>query len=171
MGFPTPFAKHEAVVLPEWIDRNGHMNLAYYVVIFDHATDALFDALGIGEAYSEATKASLFAVEMHTVYLQELREGERVRLRTLVLGADEKRLHFLHEMIRFSDNALAATQELLALHVDLRTRRARAFPPSAKHAIAAAVAAHQGQARAGSFGRAIALPSKQPVLSDRLPTD
>lgn len=94
MSLSTPIPLHEESVRPEWIDRNGHMNLAYYIVIFDHATDALFDVLGIGEAYTQTTNNSLFVVETHTLYQRELREGERVQVRSLVLGADAKRLHF-----------------------------------------------------------------------------
>ena len=88
----------KAVVLPEWIDANGHMNLAYYVVLFDQATDLLYDALGVGQAYRDATGNSTFTAETHTLYEREVRVGERVRVVPHLLGADAKRLHYFHEM-------------------------------------------------------------------------
>ena len=73
------FPQLEGEVLPEWIDANGHMNLAYYVVLFDQATDLLYDALGVGQAYRNATGNSTFTAETHTLYEREVLEGERVR--------------------------------------------------------------------------------------------
>ena len=86
----TPAATHDDVVIADWIDRNGHLNLAYYLVLFDRATDVLFDRLGVGAAYSAASGCSLFVVETHTLYERELALGARVRIDCHVLGADEK---------------------------------------------------------------------------------
>ena len=88
----------EGVVLPEWIDANGHMNLAYYVVLFDQATDLVYDMLGVGQAYRDATGNSTFTAETHTLYEREVAVGERVRVVPHLLGADAKRLHYFHEM-------------------------------------------------------------------------
>src|SRR5665213_2371647 len=88
----------EGSVLPEWIDANGHMNLAYYVVLFDLATDAIYDAIGVGQAYRDTTGGSTFTAETHTLYEREVRVGERVRITSHVLGVDAKRLHYFHEM-------------------------------------------------------------------------
>jgi acyl-CoA thioester hydrolase len=148
---------HEESVRPEWIDRNGHLNLAYYVVIFDHATDALFDALGIGEAYTEATKNSIFVVETHMLYERELRAGERVQVRSFVLGADAKRLHFAHEMLSEAGGERAAMQELMALHVDMSARRAVRFRADRLSAIADIVAAHAHLRRPAGLGRRVGL--------------
>ena len=108
MSFPAPFDRFEGVVRPEWIDANGHMNLAYYVVLFDSATDAIFETLGIGWNYRHATSNGTFAVETHTLYERELLQGEVVRVCTLVLGHDAKRLHLAHEMRRAVDGRRAA---------------------------------------------------------------
>ena len=132
------------------------MNLAYYVVIFDHATDVLFDALGIGEAYTEATNNSLFVVETHTLYERELVEGERVQVCSFVLGGDSKRLHFAHEMLSQAGER-AAMQELMVLHVDMSTRRAMAFPPDRQSVIAEVVVAHTHLPRPAGIGRRIGL--------------
>jgi acyl-CoA thioester hydrolase len=159
MGLPAPYPSHEAVVLPDWIDRNGHLNLAYYIVIFDQATDALFEELGIGSRFTAETGTSLFIVETHTTYERELKLGERVRVETTVLGGDAKRLHFAHEMFR-ADGARAAAHDLMAVHVDMGTRRSAAFNAQSRAAIDAAVAAHADLPRPSIVGRRIALPTK-----------
>ena len=113
----------KAEVLPEWIDANGHMNLAYYVVLFDQATDLLYDALDIGQAYRGATGNSTFTAETHTLYEREVRVGERVRVVPHLLGADAKRLHYFHEMFHAESGHRVAGQELIALHIDMSLRR------------------------------------------------
>ena len=118
----------EGVVLPEWIDANGHMNLAYYVVLFDQATDLLYDVLGVGQAYRDATGNSTFTAETHTLYEREVRVGERVRVVPHLLGADAKRLHYFHEMFHAEGGHRVAAQELIALHIDLSVRRVAPFP-------------------------------------------
>src|SRR5580700_8243441 len=93
-----PVIVHHDIVRPEWIDSNGHMNLAYYVVVFDLATDKLYAAMGIGDAYREATGNSCFTAETHTVYEREVHLGERLLVHTWLLGVDSKRLHYFHEL-------------------------------------------------------------------------
>jgi acyl-CoA thioester hydrolase len=157
MEFPTPFAVHTETVRPEWIDYNGHMNVAYYVLVFDHATDALFEALGLGEQYRRSTELSLFAVESHIAYEREVALGDPLRVESRVLGADAKRLHFGHEMFHAGDGRRAATIELMAIHVDLRVRRTAPFPPDRRRAVDAAAAAHATLPPADWAGRRIAL--------------
>jgi acyl-CoA thioester hydrolase len=154
MTLPAPFLAHKASVLPEWIDRNGHLNLAYYIVIFDQATDALFDALGIGSRFTDVTGTSLFVVETHTTYERELMLGESVTVNALVLGADAKRLHFTHEMFR-ADGSRAASHELLAVHVDMKTRRSAPFGTEAASRLSAAVASHAKLPRPTIVGRKV----------------
>lgn len=153
--------EHQDIVRPEWIDSNGHLNLAYYVVLFDLATDRLYDALGIGNAYREATGFSCFTAETHTLYERELMVGERVLIRTYLLGADAKRLHYFHEMFPCDtgNNERAAAQELLALHIDLRVRRVAPFPAGRQEVLRQAVQAHEGPPPRGA-GRRIALPGR-----------
>src|SRR5271156_2831676 len=118
----------EGSVLPERIDNNDHMNLAYYVLLFDLATDTVYDALGIGQAYRAATGHSTFTAEAHTIYERELRVGERVRITSHLLGADAKRLHYFHEMFHAEQGHRVAGQELIALHIDMSLRRVAPFP-------------------------------------------
>ncbi len=158
MTFPAPFAEYTGEVRPEWIDSNDHMNLAYYTVMFDFATDALYAACGMGPGYRDATGCGTFAAETHNTYVQELRLGERVLVKTLVLAADAKRLHLAHEMFRLTDGARAATQELLYLHVDLTCRRVAPWPEPVRICLEAALAAHAALPKPGWVGRRIGDP-------------
>ena len=123
----TGFESGPFSVRPEWIDSNGHLNLAYYVLLFDEATDALWGSLGLGDAL-RATGFGTFAVETHTLYRAELMVGETVHCGSVVVAADTKRLHVAHEMRRDRDGAVSAQQELLYLCVDLGTRRVTPWP-------------------------------------------
>ena len=158
MPIPAPFNQYEGEVLPEWIDANGHMNLAYYVVLFDYATDALFEAIGIGREYKDATNHGTFVAETHNLYERELLVGERVRVATQILGADSKRLHLAHEMFSLASGQRAATQELMFLHVDLAARRVSPFPEDLRRRVAAAATAHAALPRPDWVGRRIAMP-------------
>jgi len=154
-----PVLKYEDVVRPEWIDSNGHMNLAYYVVVFDLATDKLYSALGIGDAYREATGNSCFTAETHTVYEREMRLGERLRVHTWLLGSDVKRLHYFHELFHVDSGERSAVQELMALHIDMRVRRVAPFPEQQRIALEQAVARHALAEPPKGSGRRIAMPT------------
>jgi acyl-CoA thioester hydrolase len=159
MSLPTPFDRYEAEVLPEWIDANGHMNLAYYIVLFDYATDALFDAIGIGRAYKDATNHGTFVAETHNLYERELLVGERVHVATQILGNDSKRLHLAHEMFSLGGEERAATQELMYLHIDLGARRVVPWLPEAHERVFAAAAAHSRLQRPDWSGCRITMPA------------
>ena len=129
------WAEHRDRVQPEWLDGNGHMNLAYYVLVFDRGTDAWLDMAGLGAAYRAATRRSVFAVETHTLYRQEVRLDDPLTVRSRLAHADGKRIHLLHEM---SSNGIeAALQEVLFIHVDLATRRSLPLDVAASQRIAA----------------------------------
>jgi acyl-CoA thioester hydrolase len=170
MTFPAPFDRYQGEVLPEWIDANDHMNLAYYTVLFDYATDALFDAIGIGRQYKDSTNHGTFVVETHNLYERELLLGDRVRIATQILGSDDKRLHLGHEMFMINNGRRAAMQELMYLHVDLTGRRVVPFPELVRERVAAAASAHAGLPRPDWVGRRIAMPSMAPH-PNRLPAD
>lgn len=160
MTIPAPFARYEGEVLPEWIDWNGHLNLAYYVVLFDKGTDVLFEELGLGLAYRRETDRGTFVVETHNRYERELLVGERVRISTQIVATDDKRLHLAHEMFRLKDGLRAATQELLFLHVDLVARRVCPFPPDLRARVDDAAAAHAVLPRPDWVGGRIAMPGQ-----------
>src|SRR5215471_8674759 len=157
MTIPAPFERYEAEVLPQWIDLNGHMNLAYYTVLFDYATDLLFETIGIGRQYKEASGHGTFVVETHNRYERELLVGEGVRVASRILGADAKRIHLAHEMFRRADGARAATQELMFLSIDLSRRQVVPFPPEALAVVLRAASAHAALPRPHWVGRHIAM--------------
>lgn len=150
-------AEIDCVVRPEWIDANGHMNLAYYIVAFDLATDALYDVLGIGQAYRNATAYSCFTVETHTLYEREMLVGEKLRVGAHLLARDDKRLIYFHEMFHAETSQRVAAQELLALHIDMRVRRVTPFPEDRRAAIDAVLRQREGMPLPQGAGRRITL--------------
>jgi len=159
MTIPAPFDRYQGEVLPEWIDANEHMNLAYYTVLFDYATDMLFEKIGIGRQYKEAANKGTFVAETHNLYERELLVGNRVKVSTQILAIDGKRLHLAHEMFMINNGTRAAVQELMFLHVDLSERRVVPFPDEVWQRVASAAAAHAHLPRPDWVGRRIAMPS------------
>jgi acyl-CoA thioester hydrolase len=153
-----PIIEYESVVRPEWIDSNGHMNLAYYVVVFDLGTDALYAALDIGDAYREATGNSCFTAETHTLYEREVHLGDRLLVRSWLLGADAKRLHYFHELFHADSGERSAVQELMALHIDMGVRRVTPYPADRYAALQQAVKDYAPVTLPKGAGRRIALP-------------
>lgn len=160
MTIPAPFDRYRGEVRPEWIDLNGHMNLAYYTVLFDFATDLLFETIGIGKEYKQTTNHGTFVVETHNLYERELLVGERVRVVTQILGADDKRIHLAHEMYGGPGEERAATQELMFLSIDLGLRRVVPFLQGVRGKIAAAAAGHAVLPRPAWVGRRLAMPAR-----------
>lgn len=113
-------------VQPDWIDYNGHLSEAYYVLAFGHATDAVMAAVGLGEEYRGASGASLFTVEAHVRYLDQVGSSDTLEVRSSVLGAGTKTLHLWHEL--WVQDRLRATEEVLGVHVDVASGRATALP-------------------------------------------
>ncbi|MDP6707334.1 MAG: thioesterase family protein [Alphaproteobacteria bacterium] len=144
-------------VRPEWIDYNGHMNLAYYVLAFDHATDRFLDLLDLGHAYMQRSNHSSFVLETHVTYAQEVKLGDPMRFTLQLLDADEKRLHYYFEMFHGVDGYLAAASELISMHVDLGTRRSAPIPELALRRIAAIQTAHRDLPRPAQAGRLIGI--------------
>jgi len=151
---------HQETVVPEWIDYNGHMNVAYYVLVFDHATDALFDHVGIGESYRNEHDSSLFVVESHITYDREVALGDPLRITTQILDNDEKRLHFFHRMFHATEGYLAATTELLSLHVDMKSRRTAPFPDEPLKKLEALKTDHLAVPKPEQAGRIIGIRKK-----------
>ncbi|WP_025776767.1 3-hydroxyacyl-CoA dehydrogenase NAD-binding domain-containing protein [Brevibacterium sp. VCM10] len=113
-------------VAPEWIDYNGHMSEAFYVLVFGFATDQVMDQLGLDAGYRESQKASLYTVESHIRYLDEAALGDRLTVVPHLVSAGDKKLHFAYEM--FVGDRLVSTEEIMALHVDQTTDRVVPFP-------------------------------------------
>ena len=115
-------------VRPEWIDLNGHMNVAYYVLAFDLGVDALWARFGITDEHIKTSASSTFAVESHVLYRRELKEAEPYIITAQILAFDEKRIHQFQRMYHADQGFLAATAEWMNLHVDLTTRRVAPWP-------------------------------------------
>jgi acyl-CoA thioester hydrolase len=157
MPMPPPLSPFTTTVQPDWIDYNGHMNVAFYVLAFDKATDGLLDHLGLGEAYRRATNCSIYVLEAHVTYDREVKLGDPITIDTQLIDADRKRLHFFHRMTHAEAGYLAATNELLALHVDLAGPRSAPMPPPALAALEQLRAAHRLLPAPGELGRRIGL--------------
>lgn len=141
------------VVLPEWIDVNGHMNVAWYVLAFDHAVDDLWARIGITEASIRTTGGSTFAVESHVTWRRELKEAAPFVITSQVAAYDAKRIHQFQRMYHAEQNYLAATAEWMNLYVDLDTRRVATWPEATLAALEAFVG-EQGEFDGGpEFGK------------------
>jgi acyl-CoA thioester hydrolase len=123
MGELSPWVED---VRPEWIDYNGHLSEAYYVLVFGHATDAVMAQLGMTPSYLTDTGTSLYTLEAHVRYLDEVPAECRVEVRSSVIGVTGKLLWLFHEM--WCDGRLRASEEILAVHVDTRAGRSTPFP-------------------------------------------
>lgn len=154
-AFSAPFERHVEPVRPEWIDYNGHMNVAFYVLAFDNATDTLFEAIDFGTAWRKRAQRSFFAVEGHVRYLAELTLGDDMAIGTQILNVDAKRLHFFHTLHNRATGTLCATMEIMALHVDLGSRRAVEFAQGDRARIDAFAKAHAHLPLPDGAGRAV----------------
>src|SRR4051794_16454311 len=133
---PAPFLASVMQVEPQWIDYNGHLNMAYYNVLFDRAIDELWLELGIGPAHMEQRRGSTFSAECHVRYLREIHRDDPVQIAVLLLAADEKRLHTFEELRHATEGWLSATSENIHLHVDISARKTAPFPPDIQGRIA-----------------------------------
>ena len=113
-------------VRDEWIDYNGHLSEPYYVLVLGHATDEVMDTVGLGPAYRERTGASLYTVEAHVRYLDQVGPGEQLEARSWVIGATPKLLWIWHEL--WAGGTLRATEEILGVHVDSASATTSPFP-------------------------------------------
>ena len=143
MKIDAPLRLHSTTIGPEWIDYTGHMNVAFYVLAFDHATDAFFDFLGLTDDYRRDNNASAFALAAHVNYLRELHEGDTVRIETQLIDHDHRRMHFFHAMFDEKDGYRAATSEWINTHVDMTARRSADVFPPVHERLAAVLAAHR----------------------------
>ena len=159
MSIAAPLELYRCFVEPEWIDYNGHMNVAYYVLAFDRATDAFLDFTGLDEALRKRTGSSTFSVEAHITYQREVGEGDPLRFTTQLLGYDAKRIHYLHHMYHEAEGFLSATVEWMTLHVDLNLRKVAPMPAEVQERLAEIMAAHRALPLPEEVGRVIKRPS------------
>jgi len=151
------FLAHRGQVQPQWADDNKHMNLAYYLVMFDAASDAMFEILNIGVSYRHEADRTAFAAETHLVYEREMNVGDWAKIFTTVVDVDDKRLHLAHEMYRDGETARACLQEIMFVNVNLTTRRAAVWGDEVMRGMAAVRDAHAHLPRPEKLGRSIGI--------------
>ena len=138
-------------VKSEWTDYNGHMNLAFYIHLFDASWEVLLEKFNIGENSAKIEKRTTFAVESHTTYDMEVKVGDEVDINLLFIDLDKKRIVYKLEMIHKSEKYLASTTEVCSLYVDLNTRRVTEFEDSKTKLINEFIEIHKDQFNPGDL--------------------
>tara|TARA_B100000965_G_C19204004_1_gene588627 strand:+ start:63 stop:530 length:468 start_codon:yes stop_codon:yes gene_type:complete len=138
-------------VKSEWTDYNGHMNLAFYIHLFDSSWEVLLEKFNIGENSAKTEKRTTFAVESHTTYDMEVKVGDEVDINLLFIDLDKKRIVYKLEMIHKSEKYLASTTEVCSLYVDLNTRRVTEFEDSKTKLINEFIETHKDQFNPGDL--------------------
>ena len=158
--FFAPFVSSLMRVEPQWIDYNGHLNMAYYNVLLDRAVDEVYELLGVGAEYLKNHKHSTFTAEVHVRYVRELKEGDPVRVTFQLLGYDAKRVHYFEQLFHATEGWVSATAENMTLHVNMTTKKVAPFPASIMRTLARMMAAPAQLPRPETAGRRIAMPGK-----------
>ena len=146
-------------VQPDWIDYNGHLNMAYYNVLFDRGSDELFEHFGYSADSIQAKGFSTFSAEYHVCYLRELHEGDQVYVTSQLLDMDEKRFHFYQEL-HHESGWLSATGEGLGLSIDLSGPRVAPLPAPTYAAMQEVLNRHANLPYPERAGRRIGIPKK-----------
>lgn len=157
--FDKAWVRTEVRTVPkEWIDYNGHMNMAYYVMAFDTGLDQILDIkLGAGPSYTEASGQGPFVVQNHVHYIGELVEGDQFHCQYLLLAGDAKRVHIAGEMHKAGGEGPVCVMEQVLINVDHTTRRATPYPQDIQNRIQELAAAQADIARPAQLGRSIGL--------------
>ena len=144
---------YQTPIRPEWIDYNGHLRDAYYGLIFSEAVDAFMDRVGLDAAYRARTGGTLYTVEMHLHYLQEVKQTDTAVVTLRLLGVDSKRIHAALELLRAGHTEVAAAAEVMLLHVRQHEGKvaSAALPPEVSAALTALTTAAAGM-EAGAPG-------------------
>ena len=119
-------------IIKEWTDYNGHMNLSYYILVFDMSAEIILSKFKMGEHSAKTSKKSTMVVETHTTYNNEVKEGDKVDVFLSYFNHDDKRLHYKLEMYDKTKNTLSATTEVISLYIDLNIRKVSEFEEEKK---------------------------------------
>ena len=157
---PVPLRSATRKVLPEWIDYNGHMNVAFYIKAIDTSLDDAFDELGIGAALVKSHRMGPMALVNQIHYLDEMFEGQEFNCDVQVLDADHKRMHLFVKMNHLAKGTIAATYETLSMNVDLEARKSTPYPDDVLPTIMALKEAHAGLPRPPEAGATIGIRRK-----------
>ena len=157
--FFAPFVSSVMRVEQGWIDYNGHLNMAYYNVLFDRCVDEAYELLGIGADYLK-TGRSFFTAEVHLRYLRELHAGDPVRVTFQLLDFDKKRIHTFQQLFHAEEGWVSATSENMSLHVDMTSKKTAPLSDAAVRCLGQMKASHARLPRPEAAGRRIAMPAK-----------
>ncbi|WP_298492025.1 thioesterase family protein [uncultured Maritimibacter sp.] len=146
-------------IKPEWIDFNGHLNMAYYSVLFDTAADHFYPGIGFGPDYIRERGLTTYTAEFHICYLRELHLGAKLRVHSWLLDYDRKRFHTFQE-IHHEDGWIAATGEALGLHIDMSGPRVAPMPDDVFTRLESFHATHRPDAWPERAGRKIGIARK-----------
>jgi acyl-CoA thioester hydrolase len=159
--FFAPFGSSRMEIDKGWIDYNGHLNMAYYNVLFDRAVDEAFGLCGMEPDYIRDHNHTFFLVESRIRYRRELMLDNPVRVTLHLVDFDEKRLHYTMEIRHAVDGWLAAACENLSINVDIATRRVAPFPVDILTNLAIMKAAHAALPKPDMLGMGVTMPVKQ----------
>ncbi len=159
MSIPAPFVSRVMDIEKDWIDYNGHLNMAYYNVLFDRCSDEAFELMGMGPDYAKARRLTVYTAEVHICYVRELHLGHSVTATFHMIDNDDKRLRAYQE-IRHTDGWLAATSESLSLHIDMAGPKVAPFPADVQARVDAMRAAHASLEMPERAGRSIGIKRK-----------
>ncbi|MBO6775326.1 MAG: thioesterase family protein [Marinibacterium sp.] len=152
----TPFLSSPMEVRPEWIDYNGHLNMAYYNVLFDQGVDEMYEQFGFGPDYIERRGMTTYTAEFHVCYVRELHVHDKVRVSFQLIDVDDKRFHSYQE-IHHEDGWLAATAEGLGLHIDMSGPKVAPMPDDILANMRAVFDQHSALPRPERVGRSIGI--------------
>lgn len=159
MSIPAPYVSKPMDIEKDWIDYNGHLNMAYYNVLFDRCSDEAFAAMGMGLDYVKERRLTIYTAEVHVCYVQELHLEHKVVVSFQLIDHDDKRLRAYQE-IRHVDGWLAATSETLSLHVDMSGPKVAPFPADVQAKVETMRAAHSALPMPERAGRSIGIRRK-----------
>ncbi|SHM33800.1 thioesterase family protein [Phytopseudomonas punonensis] len=149
---------YKTAVQPDWVDYNGHLRDAYYLLICSFATDGLMDLIGLDEAGRARTGHTLYTLECHLNFLAEVKLGVELQVRTQLLGHDHKRLHIHHLVERCDDGQVVAESEQMLMNIDTASGRSAPFHEQVARRVTALAGAQQELPRPACVGRVIGLP-------------
>lgn len=154
MNLPT----YRTTIPPEWVDYNGHLRDAFYLLIFSYATDALMDHLGLDEAGRARSGHTLYTLECHLNYLAEVKLGAEVEVRTQLLAHDGKRLHIHHGLYYPEGEELLAASEQMLMNIDSAGGRSAPFDAQVADRVTQLASEHRTLPQPACVGRVIGLP-------------
>lgn len=157
---PSPWIGQLLTVKDQWTDYNGHLNMAYYAVLFDKSAEEMFETFGLGPNYVKHTNCSFFTLETHTTYLHELHAGHKVRIENQIIDADAKRVHYVQQMFHAEDNFLSCVLEVMVAHVDLTAKKTAPFPAEIQMRIDAMLTEHRAMTVPKQVGHKIGMMRK-----------